>query len=102
MTKKAASAKKKPGRTTAKRTAGRSSVAGVRILSDRYPPVENCHVVVQGDPPYGTCEPGGGARCKFPGVKVGGKVTQMILCETNGQAELFVQGPKKRLPRPTK
>lgn len=102
MTKKAPSIKKKAGRTTAKRKASRSGVRGLSILSDRHPPIENCHVIVQGDPPYGSCVDGGSGRCTFPGLKVGGKVTQMILCETNGKARLFLQVPKKRLPRRTK
>lgn len=95
MAKKARSLKKKAGRTTAKRRASRSGVRGVSILSDRKPPNPDCHVVVS-SPGWGTCVDGGGNRCTFPGVKVGGKVTQMMLCETpNGKTRLFLLEPKK-------
>jgi hypothetical protein len=102
MAKKAPSTRKKLGRTTAKRRASRSGVVAVGILLDRFPPVENCHVTVQGDPPYGKCEDGGGGRCTFPGLKVGREVTQMILCETNGKAQLVLQMPKRRPPQQSK
>lgn len=91
--KKAAGTKKQPTRKIVKRR------AEARILADRFPPQENCHVDVQGDPPYGTCEPGGGGRCTFPGVKIGVRTTQMILCETSGKAQLVVQNPKARPTR---
>lgn len=100
MTRKAPSIRKKAGRTTAKRRASRSGVRGP-ILSDRKPPNENCHVVVS-SPGWGTCVDGGGNRCTFPSLKIGGKVTQMVLCETDGKPRLFLQVPKKRLPRRSK
>jgi len=90
MTKKAPSIKKKPGRKSS-----RSGVFGLPVLSDRKPPMENCHVVVS-SPGWGTCVDGGSGRCTFPDLKGGGKTTQMVLCETNGEARLFLQAPKKR------
>lgn len=94
-------ARKKAGRTgkrPARKAARRS--ASTAILSDRFPPVDNCHVVVRGDPPYGTCEEGGGGRCTFPSVKIGARTTQMILCECDGKAQLVIHDPKARPTRP--
>ena len=101
MTKKVPGNKKKAGRT-AKRRVRRSRALGLPVLLDREPPQRNCHVTVQGDPPYGKCEDGGDGTCTFPGLKVGGKTTQMILCQTNGEAQLFLQAPKRRFRRRTK
>jgi len=101
MAKKTRSIKRKPGQSTGQRKSKRSR-SELPKLADRNPPVENCHVEGTSGG-WGVCVLGGPGRCTFPGIKAGGQTIQMILCETNGNAQLFLQEvPKKRVSRRTK